>query len=347
MNGPAPSLAGTLERYKELGRSLFARRDKIFFWSLLCAAAYYIVSFSLLSIAKQETFSTSAYDAGLYDQAIWLLGRGLVPFTTLKGVNIFGDHFSLGNLLLVPLFWLWNNINALYIAQTVCLALPALPLFRFAKEKLNNGWLALTVGLGYLLYPAVQNMNLENFHPETLAVLFLVLALYFWRKNNFPFYYPFLLLAVLSKEDIGLTAAALGLCLLFDHATRRHGLATVAIGLGWYLTATRLLMPLFNGVNIFAAQPVAYSYWFRALAQNWANPNYYYAKLLEPATLRYLIDLFLPLLFLPLFSPAFILMALPALGLNILSGNDYLRSVHFHYNYAVSGLLFFGLIEGL
>ncbi len=355
MTQPSPSLEQTIKKYKLIWQTILQACNrflkskyapKAVFATLIAAVIYYIFSFSYISILAQQTFSTSAYDVGLYDQGIWLLSRFQAPFTTIKGVNLFGDHASLYSLLLAPFFWLWPNINLLYIMQTILLALGAIPLFLYARQRLNSSFLALAVGLSFLLYPALQNMNLENFHPEVMALFFLTMTVYFMLQKNFRWFYPFLILSVLGKEDIGLTAAFIGLYLLIIKE-KEHGIRTIVIGLGWYFLSSRVLMPLLNGINIFGPQPTVYSFWFQNYMRNIFNPVYYFKMFFAGKAIVYIKDLLGPALFLPLLAPAMLLMLLPALAMNILSGSDYLRSIYFHYNYVTICFVYFGLIEGL
>jgi len=345
------SFLSTIENYKRLFAAIFSffrklEYRKFIFYVLLIAVVYYVLIFSVASILSQETFSTAAYDVGLYDQGIWLMSRFLAPFTTIKGVYLFGDHAAFYSLLIAPLFWIWNNINFLYIFQTVLLALGAIPLFIYARGKLNSRFLALTIALSYLLYPALQNMNLENFHPEAASVFFVICALFFLLKEEFNLFYPFAALSILGKEDISITVAFMGLYLLVFKKNIRHGIITLIIGAGWYLLASRVIMPAFNGINLFSSQPVVYSYWFQGLAANLFNPNYYWSNFTHPESIKYFMNLLLPLAFIPLLGFRILILALPALTINVLGGG-YLRSIDFHYNYVVIAIIFFAFIEGL
>jgi len=351
MDQETPSFLSIIENYKRLFTTIFSffrklNYRKYIFYVLLVAVVYYVLIFSAASILSQETFSTAAYDVGLYDQGIWLISRCLAPFTTIKGVYLFGDHAAFYSLLIAPLFWIWNNINFLYIFQTVLLALGAIPLFIYARAKLNSRFLALTIALSYLLFPALQNMNLENFHPEAASVFFVICTLYFLLKEEFNLFYPFAALSILGKEDIGITVAFVGLYLLFFKKNIRHGIITLIIGAGWYLLASRVIMPAFNGINIFSSQPMVYSYWFQGLAANLFNPNYYWSNFINPESIKYFFNLLLPLAFIPLLGFRVLVLALPALTINVLGGG-YLRSIDFHYNYVVIAVVFFALIEGL
>jgi uncharacterized membrane protein len=65
-----------------------------------------------------------------------------------------------------------------------------------------------------------------------------------------------------------------------------------------------------------------------------------------PADRRYVVELVLPLLALPLLSPGAALTALPEIGLNLLSSTRTQTSIHFHYTAAAIPGLFAAAIFG-
>jgi uncharacterized membrane protein len=346
-----PSLARTLEQYRSFFRLFLnsLRQLKAEQWLtgfLVFAAVYYALAFSLYSVLLQETFNTQAFDAGIHDQGLWLLSRFLAPFVTVRGLNQFGDSVSLYRFFIAPLFWLWDNINLLYILQSCSLALGVLPLFLFARRRIGAA-AAVAVGLAYLLYPALQNLNLDMYHSEALAVLFMSAALYCLLTDNFRWYYPAMLLTLVGKDEIALTVIFLGLYLILVRRQPRHGWITIACALAWYLICSRLFMPLSNGIGLFAPQPLTYSHWFRGLMENLFNPLYYLANIFHPESLLYYFGLLAPLCFLPLLSGPFLLLALPSVAVNVLSGVPYLRSIFYHYNYIQTAVLLFATVEGL
>jgi uncharacterized membrane protein len=41
---------------------------------------------------------------------IWLASRGKPLFSSILGTHVFGDHFTPALILLVPLYWFWDNV---------------------------------------------------------------------------------------------------------------------------------------------------------------------------------------------------------------------------------------------
>jgi len=346
------SFSEIIDKYKSLFGSIadyFKKLDAktIALAMVVFAVFYYVIVFSIYSILLHRIFWTGAFDVGIFDQGIWLLSRLINPFVTVRGLNLFGDHLTLYDVLLAPLFWLWNSIDILYIIQAVLIAGGAIPLFLYAKERLQSNILAVSVALSFLLYPALQNMNLEQFHPEALTIFFMVFTLYFVLKDNFKLFYPFLILSLAGKEEVAFTGIFIGLFLVLFRKQFKHGWIVAGISLAWYLISSRILMPVFNGVGVFSHQPITYSHWFQGMMSNLFNPAYYFENIFHPESLRYYFNLFAPLVFIPLLGLQSLFLLLPSVAINVLSGAGYFRSVEYHYNYIQCAVIFFGLIEGL
>lgn len=352
MTDRPPTFPETLENYRGLWRAILNRlahlnRPRTAWLIVLAAVGYYVLTFSAYSVLLHQTFETQAFDAGIEDQGAWLLSQFTTPFVTVRGMNIFGDSVTLYHFLAAAALRLWDNINVLFILQALVIGLGAIPLFLFAKKELKQDWLAAPVALAYLLYPALQNMNLEQYHPEALAVTALILTLFFLQQKNYRYYYLWLAFALIAKDEVSLTGIFFGLYLVLFKKEHRHGWWTAGLSLTWYLLCSRLFLPLFNEVGVFAAQPLTYSHWFRGLMANLFNPQFYLQQIFHLESLAYYFGLLAPLAFIPLFGPAYLFLAIPSVGLNVLSGTGYIRSINYHYNYVQTAILFFALVNGL
>ncbi|NBU39148.1 MAG: DUF2079 domain-containing protein, partial [Actinobacteria bacterium] len=147
---------------------------------------------------------TSSYDVGLYDQGTWLLSRFKAPFVTLMGRNMLGDHASLVMFLLVPLYWVVPGTETLLAVQSIVVAAGALPLYFLARKKLGSRVMAVAMVCVWLLNPALNGANLENFHPDSFLALFLPLALWALFERRWRTYVVAVVLCMTVKEDVSL-----------------------------------------------------------------------------------------------------------------------------------------------
>ncbi|HVA75547.1 MAG TPA: DUF2079 domain-containing protein [Acidimicrobiales bacterium] len=195
---------------------------------LAVLVAAYAIRFSLLSVAVHDGFGTPPFDMAIPDQGIWLLSRFHAPFVTVMGRNLFADHNSWILALVVPLYWVYPHTQALLVLQSCLLAAGAVPIYLLARRRLDNTWMATALAAAYLLNPALQNGNLEQFHVEAFTVLFLSMGIYAaveWK--------PVLLAVsvvgcVLCKEDTAVLMVPLGIW-VFLRRDRRWGSA-IAVG---------------------------------------------------------------------------------------------------------------------
>ena len=118
----------------------------------------YALYFSQRTVSVHNGLGTSAFDFGLYDQGIWLLSRGHSPFVTLMGRNMFGDHSSFILLLLVPLYWVFSTTSLLFIVQSVVVAVGALPVYWFSRQRLRSEPLAAVMSAVYLLHQHIVSL---------------------------------------------------------------------------------------------------------------------------------------------------------------------------------------------
>ncbi|MSV59539.1 MAG: DUF2079 domain-containing protein, partial [Actinobacteria bacterium] len=140
-------------------------------WLLFAAIIAHIIVVTRLQWDIHRGLGTASYDVGLYDQGIWLLSRFEAPFVTLMGRNLMGDHASLILFFVVPLYWLIPGTETLLALQAVVIAAGAIPIYFFARRVLNSSFLGFLFGVVWLVNPAVNGTNMENFHPDSFLGL--------------------------------------------------------------------------------------------------------------------------------------------------------------------------------
>jgi uncharacterized membrane protein len=305
---------------------------------LAAGVAGYAATFSLLLIAEFRTFGATAFDLGIFDQGTWLLSRGLAPFVTLRGLNLFGDHTSFVLLLVAPVYRLFEEPATLFVLASAAMALGAAPLYLLGRAWLGGHWLPLVAPVAFLLYPPLEYVSLARFHPESFAVPGLLWALYFGLRGNGLGFGLAAGLAAICKEDVALTLVGVGLYLAW-RGERRLGLLGAAGALVWLVVCLGVLLPAFN--------PAGFAYLtLYAGGPGGGGPLATLARAAEPYRLEYLLLLLVPLGGLPLLSPAGLL-ALPQVAINLFSARSNTATIFYHYAAVVAPLLAFATLEAL
>jgi uncharacterized membrane protein len=327
--------------------------------AVLLFSGYFIV----YMLARHNNLLTNAEDMGIMDQAIWnLVNHGQLHQTicnivgdtncyTPDGINRFAIHFEPILYPISLLYFLWPDPRTLIIFQTVVVALGAYPAFWLARLRLRNDIAAVAIAWLYLLYPSLQQAITFDFHAVTLTASLLMFTLYFMYTRRTALMFLFALLSMGCKEEVPLLVALLGLWTAIFQRRWKSGLTMTVIAAAWFVIGFKVIIPAFspsskplligryawlgNGPVEIVRNIVTQPKWF---IQN---------AFFEHSRLMYLRLLFLSAAFLPLLAPWVLVLAAPALAINLLSSNPSMHSGLFQYNAEIIPVLIFASIEGL
>jgi len=319
------------------------RGERAWVLGLALMIAAYVAYFGILTWLLHGVFQTYAYDLGTFDQGIWLAGHSKDLFVTVRGLHLLGDHVRPFAFVLAPLYWIWNDVRALLLAQTVVIAAGAVFVYLLGRRQLRHGRaVGMALCASYLLNPAVQNLNLDHAHPDAFASTFILASLYFLRSERLAAFWLAAALAMSCKEDVPLVYLVLGL-VLAARGRRRLGLLLAAASAGYLLLCTQVILPHFNQVGFFRLERG----YFWQLRNNIAAPGWMLERLTSKTCLSYLLALGLPVVFAPLLTPVSALPALPALVANLLSDVPYMRSMLYHYATSIVPFLYVATLDTL
>ena len=318
-------------------------RPRALLWTAVGAFA---AGMSALAVLQQRAFKTGRFDVGNLTQTVWSTAHGrFLQMTDLDGHQIsrLGAHFDPIVAVFAPLWWLWPSPDLLLVAQAVAVALGAVPVFLLARKHLGGEGGGLAFALVYLLYPPTQWLVADDFHPVALATPLLLGAIWFLDEDRLV---PFALCAgaaCLTKEQIGLVVAMLGLWYALSHRRPRVGAAIAGTGVLVAVVAVTVIVPHFapGGGSPFAGRYDAVGGSPGGIAKTAVTqPLHLVDQATEHRDVSYLVDLLVPLAGLPLLAPLLSASALPELGLNLLSSTPTQSSIHFHYTAgAIPGLV--------
>jgi uncharacterized membrane protein len=309
----------------------------------------YGIVFIRLTWMQQSHYGTFDYDMGVFDQEIWLAAHHLNPFITIRGLNMWANHVNPIIYLLVPFYWLGAGPHFLYLVQTLAFALSSIPLWLLARDRFGDPWLALTVPVAWLLYPAVEWMTKWPFQPEYLGVPGLLFAYWFADRGRWRWYGLCVVLVLATKEDAALPMIALGILLAFRHH-RRAGLLTAAGALAWFLLCVEVIIP--------SASPTAapfFAYQFSSLGNSMGQILYnavrHPSRILSPAfsqdRYQYYSQLLVPVAGIALLAPATLFLAIPTLLVNVTDNQGYTHDIKYQYGAFVAAGIFLAVVEAV
>ncbi len=315
----------------------------------LCLVAAAALAYGSVNHYRLAHFYALEWDLAIFEQGLSRLSGLEVPFVTVRGMNLFGEHASFVHLLLAPLDALLGPAlgpHLLLLVQTVALALSGVLLFGVARRHLPAREARLVLA-AYLLSPALQYTWLEYYEPLALAVPCLVGAFAAVREERSRAALLWSGLALLTMENIALTVALLGAFAAL-RGQRRLG-ALLVVGSGLYVLVVM-------GVVFPWLHPGGYVYGYRlygdfaadlpgALA-HLARPDHLLERLATRANAAYLIGLLLPAGFLPLLAPGILLLA-AQLPLNLVSSWPYAHEIRYHYVAPVVPFVYLAAVAAL
>jgi uncharacterized membrane protein len=297
------------------------------------AAVGYTALLSAASIERHAEFRSGGYDLGIFDQGLWLIAHGMRPFSTIRGRDLFADHFQPALVLFAPLGLDGLAPTGLLIVQSALLAAVAPALYILARRLEVAPWLALAVAVLWLVSPLTQWVNLFDFHPESAVPLLLVVAALELERGRTGGFLAAAAVASCFKEDVSLVFLGWGALLAFQ-GRHRLGALVAAASVAWFLVATQVAIPALGGS--FEDYSARFggdrgSSLVEVLVSFVQHPLDTVGDLVEPSNAKVLLALVLATGGLALLAPLRLLPAVPALAANFLSAYSYQHELRFHY----------------
>jgi uncharacterized membrane protein len=303
----------------------------------------YAVRFSLLSISVYDGYASPPFDMALFDQGIWLLSRFHAPYVTVMGRDLFGDHTCFILLLVVPLYWVWPHVQALLVLQSCLLAAAAIPIYAIARRYLDSVVLATALAATYLLNPALQNGNLEQFHPEAFLVLSISLAIYAALEWHPKLLVIAVIASLLVKQDTGMLIIPLGVWI----AWRRDFRWGVAIAVGaaaWQAIAFEVIIYAFLGTTSFQADRIPFGGIFGTVRTFFEHQITFWKYATSGGRVFYLWQMGISVGWGFLLAPEIAAIAILSFAENELSQFPYQHQILYHYSMPLVPVLVMGTV---
>jgi uncharacterized membrane protein len=312
----------------------------------------HVVAYGWLATQRHERFNSTGFDLAIKEQVIWNTLHGRFFASSPEVENAFADHFQPVMLALIPLYVLFPSPKLLLWVQVIGLAAGAIPLYRLARRRLNSPWLALAVAAAYLLYPAIGFTERFDFHPEALAIPAFIAAFEALDHDDLKIASLWLLVPLLSKENLGFSVAAFGLYAALRERTHRRvrfGFAWTGVGL---IVSSATMFWLIPALRQGPSDTLERYGWLGESPGQMAwtllsQPGTVCRTLAEPNRALYLLQLLLPVGFLALLGLPELLLAAPGLAINILAQHHCQAKIYCQYTVPIVPFVFIAAVLGL
>lgn len=272
---------------------------------LLSLIGLYAIIFSVISIWKYSNFLYGGLDLAIINNVFFNTAHGSWFWSSIQDHAYPGDHFTPILILLLPIYYLWQSPETLLILQSIFLGLAAWPIYKIAEIKLGSKY-SLWIAVLWLVCPLTHNINLFEFHFIAFLPFFLLMAFYFYIQKSYNLLLVFSFLSLLIREDVSFILIVFGILIIFnnlkDNKARQYGIAISLTSIFYLLIAMRVI----NAFSPSNFSPFAFYY-------NWltdTNIFEFISHILSYLNFEMVVGFLLPLMFIPLLRPKWLLLAL-------------------------------------
>jgi uncharacterized membrane protein len=321
-------------------------------FALRVSSAAFALLWSFEGISRYRTFHNRTFDLALYARQAWGLAHGDF-YDPIVDVHFLGSHLA---FVLWPLGEVGEYIGTvpvLIIAQAFALAFAAWPLAQIGARRFGDRGAWLAAG-AWLLYPNIGHVASYEFHPGSIGMLPLAIALDALDRERAARFGLACLGLVLCRADFAIVGVLLGAAAMAWTRPRplvwkQTGAIVCLASLAYLAVQLLVLKRLYPAGS--SSYELHFPKWggspFGVIPTLFHDPAVVRDHFFQPAKLWYLPKLLLPLAFLPLLAPRWLLFALPFIAINSISSFPTTTEYYSHYLTPAIPALVVAAIDGL
>jgi uncharacterized membrane protein len=310
---------------------------------VIALMAAYAIRFSLLTVSVYDGYGEPPYDFSLADQAIWLMSRFHVPYVTVMGRDFFGDHTDFMAILFVPIYWIYPHGQVLLVGQSIVLAATGIPIYLLGRRLLGSTVLATALVAAFLLDPALQWGNLEQWHPESFLTLAIAVAIYaavVWKPRLLA---GAIVAALLCKQDTALLVIPLGLWVLWRR-NWKVGITIVVGAAAWMAVAFDVIIKSILGTASFNSTRIPFGGTFGFVKAIFTEPGQVWSYIRGNGRPWYLWQMATAVGWMWIFSPEIAAIGILTFLENELADFVYMHQIQYHYSLPLVAVLVAGTV---
>jgi uncharacterized membrane protein len=267
-------------------------------------------------------------------------------------LNYFSMHFT----PLVYLFGLFYKImpyaETIIFFNNVFMISAIIPLYKLCDKKYKDKSFALFVCVLLLWYPSFQYIVTYEFEMLRFSIPIIFWMIYFFETKKVKAYYLFVILAILVREEVGLTIMMFGLYVFFFKKQRITGAITCIVGLIGFFVIISLIMPSLSsaGYNNNIAMDKLYGSFGKTTGEIIKNiilnPLLTISVIFQKIKIANVFMMFMPLIFISFFAPSALLGSVAQFGVGLLSSYNTNTSYMLYYVSPTIPFIFYAFIKG-
>ena len=300
---------------------------------LLCMVAANSAVYSVLTVLRYESYNAGILDLGVSSQLLYeTLHGGVSVSAFLSGQVAMNKPIY---LLMGPLYDIYPSQPLLLVFQAIWVSIGAIPLYVIGLKFLSKKPLALLVAISYLFYYPLGGVMWFDFHFMAIFPTFFLFATSYYFSGKYRKSYFMMILAIISDYLVPIIA------IFF------------AFYAWWNGRETKGLNPLKNpfAIAVFCtgvAQLLIVEFYFgHGYTAGVASLPFSQGVSLN-YKLMFFVRMMLPVLFICLLAPEFLIMIVPYFGFAVHNSYlPYVSTMFYQYPALIAPIIFVSTIIGL
>jgi uncharacterized membrane protein len=222
------------------------------------ATAIFTIIYVLISIVNHYYFRTATLDLGLYTHNMYdYLRFGFADTGIFKCVaeNQLSDHFDIYLILFSP-FTLVFKTYTLLIIQIIAVVFGSLGIYKLIYIYSDNKKHAFWASVFFMSFFAVFSALSFDYHSSVVATMLVPWFLIYVKKKNFKIALLFLVLILISKENISLWMFFVCTGFMWEYRKDKVQLKNLAIfstiSIAYFILIVWMVMPALSSSSSYA-----------------------------------------------------------------------------------------------
>ena len=321
-----------LRFYESLNSFIFKDRNrKWLIFALITQSFLWLI----YVIFKYYSFNLFTLDAGYHSNILYNISNGNF-FSSIFNMHNLGEHFTPSMSFIALFYMIIPSINWMMGFKILAYTTSMLILYLIIKDEFkenNKIWLItfIIAALWLFLYRPIINSVRYEFQASSLAPPFVLLSFFFLKKEKWILFLISMTCLLGFKEHLGSVWIGFGCYNIFKEPKNLSGYLLLAIGI------ISIYLIMFEFKSYFRGSTSGYNDF------NLINPF----KDISAKIFYFFIYLMMPLLFIPIIFWKNGIMAMPTIGINLISGIPQMYSSHYHYDDVSGTLLILSVIVSI
>lgn len=322
------------------------------FWAVVIVSLGLTVFHTYVQIKLHRGLQYGSPDIGYYAEMLLNVLRGRGLFCEAFGHHFFGEHFSPGLYLLVPLYACYPHIETLMVLGAGLVLSGSWAVYALTRAHRGSAGLAMGLAAAYLLYPSIGRILYGasyGFH-EILAVIPLMLwSFYHYARKQRLRMLLLMVLAVSFKENVAIVYGVFGVYVFVRNRRHWWGLVLCGVCILHFAIVLMWIVPAFNAGGAYSkfylydnlgGSPTG------LLTALVTQPSLFIERFLCWRTFCFALALALPL-GMVVFRRPVVLVALPTFGFICLMNTPDFASIRFWHQASLLPVLWLAAVQAV